>query len=207
MRRRCIGFLHHALDLFKLFHQMKLRGQAASGINQHHVLAARFARSHGVKSHSGGVTAFLADDLDGIAVRPHRQLFARCGPEGIGCSQQHRRTIIGQVFSELTNGCGLTRAIHTGHHDDGGLLLSNHQRLFERLEQLRQRFGQYVSDGDGVRHAAAGDPALDFIEQIVCGLDAGVGHQQGGFEVFVQRIVDLRPAENRRNAGAGLAQT
>ena len=85
VRRSSIGFLHHALDFFQLFHQVQLGGQAAGCIDQHHISAAGFARRHGIKTDRSRIATFLADDFNGIALRPHSQLLAGRGPEGV-CS-------------------------------------------------------------------------------------------------------------------------
>ncbi len=138
MWRRCIGFLHHALDLFQLFHQMKLRRQTPGGIDQHHIPAARLAGAHGIKRHSRRVAAFLADDFYRVAVGPDAELLARGGAEGVGRGQQHRRTFGRQVFGELADGRGFACAIDAGHHDDGGLLLAYDQRLLKGFEQSGQ---------------------------------------------------------------------
>jgi hypothetical protein len=54
--------------------------------------------------------------------------------------------------------------------------------------------------------AAVLDAALEVVEQMLRGLDAGVGHQQGRFQFLVQRVVNARAGEHGGNAGAGLAQ-
>ena len=131
MRRGGISLLHHALDFFQLFHQMQLGWQPARGIDQHHILAAGFASAYRVKAHRCRVTALLADDLYRIAVGPDAELFACCGPKGVGCSQKHRCAFVGQMPGELADGRGFTGSIDPRHHDDGRLLLANHQGLFE----------------------------------------------------------------------------
>ena len=107
---------------------------------------------------------------------------------------------------EFANRGGFARAVDAGDHDDGGREFANHQRLFQRLEQRGDRFDQRVFDGDGVRHAAVFDAAAYVGEQVFSRLDAGVGHEQGGFQVFVELLVDLAAGEDAGDAGAGLAQ-
>jgi hypothetical protein len=50
------------------------------------------------------------------------------------------------------------------------------------------------------------DASAQVVEQELGGLHAGVGHQQRGLELFIERIVDLRVDEHGLDAGAGLAQ-
>jgi len=45
-------------------------------------------------------------------------------------------------------------------------------------------------------HAAFLDPALDVCEQVLRGAHAGIGHQQGGFKVFVELVVDPAASED-----------
>ena len=130
VRRSRIGFGDDAADFFQLFHQVQLRWQASGGIDQHHVFAPCFAGGDGVKTHGGRVAAFLADDFDQIAVGPHRELLARRSAEGVGSGQQHAGAFVGQVLGQLANRGGFARAIDAGHHDDGGLVLTDDQRFF-----------------------------------------------------------------------------
>ena len=101
---------------------------------------------------------------------------------------------------------GFAGAVDTGDHDHGGLVLAYHQRLFQRLEQQRQRLDQRILDRHGMRHAAVLDAALDIGQQVFGRLHAGVGHQQRGFQVFVERVVNATAGKNAGNAGAGIAQ-
>jgi hypothetical protein len=53
---------------------------------------------------------------------------------------------------------GLAGAVDARHHDHGGGVLANHQRLFQRAQQVGQGVGQQALDGGGsvvlVLHAA-----------------------------------------------------
>jgi hypothetical protein len=119
-----------ALDLLQLLHQVQLRRQAAGGVGDDDVAAARAAGGHGIEAHRRRVAAFLADDLDAVAVGPHRELFARGGAEGVGRGQQHLVVGLGQVARELADAGGLAGAVDARHHDHRGLVAwADHQRL------------------------------------------------------------------------------
>jgi hypothetical protein len=63
-----------------------------------------------------------------------------------------------------------------------------------------------VSDGGRIGGTAVLDAALQIGQQVLGGLDAGIGQQQRGLQILVERLVDLRPGEHLSQAGAGLAQ-
>ncbi len=206
VRRARLGLLHHPPDLAQLLHQVKLGGQAAGGVDDHHVLAARAAGVDGVEAHGRRIAAFLADDLHGVAVGPDRELLARRGAEGVGCGQQHRGAFVGQVPGQLADGGRLAGPVDARHHDHGGLLGADHQRLFQRLEQLGEHLGEDVLDLHRPGRAGGGDLALDFLQQVLGRLHAGVGHQQRRLQLLVEVIVDLAAGEDLGDAGTGLAQ-
>jgi hypothetical protein len=66
-------------------------------------------------------------------------------------------------------------------------VLTNHQGFFERAQQVGQGVGQQALDGGGVGGFGVLDAALEIGQQPLRGLDAGVGKQQGFFELFVER--------------------
>ena len=113
---------------------MQLRGQAAGGVDQHHVLAARFASGHGVEAHGGGVAPVLADDVYRVS-EPLRAHFRSRGPDvqlltrgcakGVGSGQQHSRTVAGQMAGEFANGRGFACAVDACDHDNCGFIQSN----------------------------------------------------------------------------------
>ena len=76
----------------------------------------------------------------------------------------------------------------------------------QRHQQRGDGLGQQALDGARVGGFGFLHAALEIGQQVVRGLHAGVGQQQGGFQFFVERVVDLRAGEHRGDAGAGLAQ-
>ncbi len=185
---------------------MDLRWQAPGGIDQHHITATRFAGSHGIKAQCSRVAACAADDFDHIAIGPYGQLLARCGAEGVCRSQQHALPSLAQVLGELADGGGFARTVYARHHDDGGRVLANHQRLLQGLQQV----GNGVCQQGAHLHRFAGARRPDALAQIrqqeVGGLHARIGHEQGGFQLFVQRFVYLADAKCRADIAAGFFQ-
>ena len=201
-----VGLGHHAADLGQLLHQVLLRWQAAGGVDQHHVLAARAAGAHGVEAHGRRVGALLADDLDLVAVGPHGQLLARRGAEGVGRRQQHAGASVGEMLGQLADAGGLAGAVDAGHHDHGGVVHAHHQRLFQRRQHVRDGVLQQGLDLCRVGGARFLHAAAQVIQQELGRRHAGIGHQQRGFQVFVQRLVDLRAGEDGGDAAPGALQ-
>ena len=112
----------HAFDLFDLFHQMQLRGQAPGGIGQHDIDAARGRRLYGVVHHRSGVAPGLADDGNVIARAPFGQLLACRGAKGVAGGQQHGFTLRLPIMREFADGGGFARAIHPREQDHRGLV-------------------------------------------------------------------------------------
>jgi hypothetical protein len=73
-------------------------------------------------------------------------------------------------------------------------------------EQLGDSVDQQRLDGERLGRASLLDAPLQVGKQELGRLDAGIGHQQRGLELLVERIVDLRAGKDLGNARAGLAQ-
>jgi hypothetical protein len=70
------------------------------------------------------------------------------------------------------------------------------QGLFQGGQQLCQQVGQNVSNLRWVAGASGLHLAPDFVQQPLGGGYAGVGHEEGGFKLFVQRVVDAGAGED-----------
>jgi hypothetical protein len=147
-----------------------------------------------------------AVSFHGIAIGPDGELLARRGAERIRCREQHGSAFVGQVLRQLADRGGFAGAVDPGHHDHRRLELADHQRLFQRTQQFRERCDQDVLDLHRPGRAARSDPALHVSQQEFCRLDAGIRQQQRAFQLLVEVVVDLRTGEDLRDVGAGLAQ-
>ncbi|MDE1190767.1 MAG: hypothetical protein PW786_01275 [Arachidicoccus sp.] len=106
------------------------------------------------------------------------------------------------MLCQLADAGGLTRAVDAGDHHHERLRAAEHQRFFQRLEQVDQQRAQRRFDLLGIGEALGAHFFAQRFEQEFGGIDARVRHQQRGFELFVQVLVDLRADEN-----AGQART
>ena len=137
----------------------------------------------------------MADDFYRIALRPDGELLAGGRAEGVCGGQQHGGALVGQAVCQFANRGGLARAVDTGDHDDRGQLRAEDERFFQGREQL----GQTVNEQgfELCRRFSLGvfGLAAQIGNQGLRGGDTGVGHQQGAFQVFKQRLVNARAAK------------
>jgi hypothetical protein len=87
-------------------------------------------------------------------------------------------------------------------HDD--------QSLTPEQYLQKHQIAYYMRDVVGLLLKARDDHPLNFIadyfSEVLGGTHASVGHQQGGLQLFVKRIVYLRAGEYTGDVAAGLAQ-
>ena len=86
-------------------------------------------------------------------------------------------------------------------------MLADHQLLFQRLQQFGNGIGQQGAHLRRIGGLGGLDAALEVFQQVFGGLHAGIGHEQGGFEVFVEFLVDSGAGKDGGDAAAGAAQT
>ena len=79
-------------------------------------------------------------------------------------------------------------------------------QIATNAQQVGDGFGQQAAHLLHVGRHLSLDAATQVLKQELGRLHAGVGHQQRGFQLFVERIVDLRVDEHGLDAGACLAQ-
>ncbi|MCY1229692.1 hypothetical protein D9M72_420680 [compost metagenome] len=185
---------------------MQLRRQAAGGIGHHDVDAARLGRVHRVEDHRGRVAAFLRHHGDVVALAPDRQLLARGGTEGVAGGQQHLLVIALEVLAQLADAGGLAGAVDARDHHHHWLLAAQRHGLFQRAQQLGQQLAQCRLDAFSGLDALGLDALAQLAQQVLGGFDAGIGHQQRGFQFLEQGLVDLDADEQRADVAAGLGQ-
>ena len=110
------------------------------------------------------------------------------------------------MLGELADGGGFARAVHAHHHQHGGVLATDVERLLQGTEQIGQRVGEQAANLGGRFGAGRFHAPTQISQQRGGGGHAGVGHDEGRFEFFVQRFVDLAAAEQAADARAGFAQ-
>ena len=206
-----MGLLDHAAYLGDFFHQMELRRQAARSVGEHHVDLAGTGGVDGVEHHRCRIAGFLGDDDDAISFAPGRQLLAGRGAKGVAGGQQNALALALEVLGQLADGSGFAGAVDARNHDHERLVAAGVQRLFKWREQGLQALGQSRTQLGGGFQLVALDRGLEFGQQPVCRVDAAIRHQQCGFQIVEQLVVDLRPTEElgqrgvERVAGAGKA--
>jgi hypothetical protein len=125
----------HAADLLQLLHQVQLRRQAAGGVGDDHVAAARRPALTASKVTAAGSPPSWLTISTGCG-RPTRQLLARGGAEGVGRGQQHLLVGAGQVPRELADGGGLAGAVDADDHDHRRRVLRRPQAALQRRSRL-----------------------------------------------------------------------
>ncbi len=210
MRPLRLHFLDHPAHLGDFFHQVQLGGQAAGGVSQDDVDAARLGGGDGVEDDRRRVAAVLGDDRHVVAFTPGLQLLPRCRPEGIAGSQQNALALILEILGQLADGGGLAGPVDAGDHDDERFVGADIQRLFEGLENIEEGIGQSLLDAFRRIQLVAFGAGLEIIEQILGRFDAHIAGQEQGFQVFQQFVVNLAPGEQGLEfaapLSAGLAQ-
>lgn len=155
-----------------------------------------------VEDHRGRVAAFLLHDGHVVAFAPDRQLFARRGTESIARGEQHRLFEALQMLRELADAGRLAGTVHARDHHHERLRAAEYERLLERRQQLDEQVAQRALHLLRVGQAAHPHLFAQRAEQVLGRVDARIGHQQRGFELLVQRVVDLRVHEYAGDARA-----
>jgi hypothetical protein len=96
-----LGLLDHPAHLGDFFHQVQLGRQAAGGVGQHDVDAARLGGGNGIEDHGRRVAGFLRDDRHVVALAPGLQLLAGSGAEGVAGGQQHALALAWKYLASL----------------------------------------------------------------------------------------------------------
>ena len=206
VRGGAVGFADDATDFFQLFHQVQLSGQAARGIDHDHASTACAAGVDGVVCHGGGVAALLGNDADVIAAAPFDQLLARGGAEGIACGQQDARALALEGMGQLADGGGFACAVDASDHDDERLGLLQVKGAFQRPQMIGQQGAQCGFDFGWVFDAFFAYAGAQCGQELFCGLQPGIGHDQRGLEFLEQVFVDFDADEQAAQALPGARQ-
>jgi len=106
------------------------------------------------------------------------------------------------VLGQLADGGRLAGAVDARDHHHERLRTAEHERLLERRQQFDEQVAQRALHLLRVGQAAHPHLFAQRAEQVLGRVDAGIGHQQRGFELLVQRVVDLRVHEYAGDARA-----
>lgn len=200
------GFLlNHTLDLTELIHQAGLVLQAARGIHQHGVDAFLLAGLNRIKGDRSGVGALLLGThrLHAHAVTPGGQLLRSGRAEGIGGAQNQGLTVRNHHAGNLTDGRGLTHAVHANdqHHAGvavatGGLQLAVHVGA----DNLHELLSKHLLHGGGVIRTLNAHALLQGLNQAGGRLGTQVSQQQGLLNLVPHILVDAVARQQGKQA-------
>ena len=108
---------YHVADFRKLSHQIFLRVKSACRVHQQHVRSAGGCGVAGVEDDRGRVLPAASDDITAYSLSPYRQLFHRCGPESVSCSQDNLLALLLELIGQLGNGGGFSRSVYPRYED------------------------------------------------------------------------------------------
>ena len=120
MRSTFERLILRTVDAAKLFHEVRLRGQASGRVTDDNVNAAGFGGAHRIKNNGGGVAARLRNHFDTVALAPDGELLARGGAERVACCENDGLTFLGKEFGQFADCCRFACAVNPRHHDDEG---------------------------------------------------------------------------------------
>ena len=107
-----------APHLRELFHQIRLRVQAAGGVDDHDVAAARLRRLDRVVGDGRGVAAARgADEVCAGALRPDLELLLGRRTERVGRRDDNREPVLRELRRELADRRRLPRAVDADDED------------------------------------------------------------------------------------------
>ena len=153
--------LDHAAHLRELLHQVRLRVQAAGGVDDRDVLAARAGGLDGVVGDRGRVGSLRRADEVGLrAVGPDLELLLGRGAPGVGGAEEDGAVVLAQLLRQLPDRRRLAGAVDADDEDDA------------RAGGQVQRAGLAEHLGDLLRERAVQ------VGQVVAGLEPA--HELGG---------------------------
>ena len=111
----------HAAHLGELLHEVRLRVEAAGGVDDDDVAAARRRRVERVVRDGGRVAAALgADEVRARALRPDLELLLRRGAVRVGRGDEDGAAVLGELRGELADRRRLAGAVDADDEDHGG---------------------------------------------------------------------------------------
>ena len=206
MGRRIVQLLHHPHHLLELLHQVALVLQAASGIGDQHVSPAGAGSLDGVINDGSGVgTGVLGNHRNVVALTPHLQLLDGGSTEGIASGQHHALALGLELLGQLADGGGLADAVHADHQDDVRLLAGvDHQGLLDLGQHLAHILFEQTVERLGVLELLAVRVLYQPLDDAGGGVDAKIGGQQLGLQLFEQIVIDLLAAEQAEETGTDI---
>ena len=137
----------HAPNLAELVHQVRLRVQAAGGVDEDDVAAPALRGGDRIEGDRGGIGALRrADEVRPRALGPDLELLVGRGAERVGGADEDRTAVRREPVGELADRRRLARAVHADDEHDTRVLVDRQRgRLAEqRRDLLDQGVGEIV---------------------------------------------------------------
>ena len=177
----------------ELLHQPRLVLQAAGGVREHDIDAARLRGLQRVEDDGRRVCAGLLGDHRHVVARaPGLQLLDGGGPVSVAGSEQHLQAFRLVAPRELADRRGLAGAVHADHEDEErSPAAGNDERAGSRPQDLGQGLLQGRPSAGGVGNGLAPQAPAEPFDDSFRGLDADVGEQQLLLEFGDDGVVEL----------------
>jgi len=181
--------------------------QSTGGVCNQDVDVTRLCSLQAIVYHRGRVRSLLlCNDRYVVALTPGLQLLDSGGPEGIAGGQHDFQTLLLETMGEFTDGRGLAGTVDANHQYDVG---TNTRRNLQYLAPGREYRLHVIAQGShqcfGIIELFAGDLFGQAINDLAGGLDTHIGHQQPGFDLFQQFIVNRLAAQHQVGDSVGEA--
>ncbi len=179
--------------LLELAHEVDLRVQAAGGVHEHDVGAARARRGHAVEDDGGRVgVGPLLDDLAADTLGPLVELLDGGGAERVAGHHERGLPHLLEAPGDLADGRRLAGAVHADHEDDGRR--SDTSMRWRSGSSGRSGLGDHVGElvlerllGLDLLGRAA---LLELVDDLDGAVDADVGGDQRLLGLLVESPVD-----------------
>jgi len=188
-------------DLPHLLHQLGVDGEAAGGVDDHHVAPEAAGLGQAAPGHVERIALTGrdhvvggAEDRHGVLLGQRAQLLDGGRALEVGADQQRVAALLLEPAGQLGRAGGLARALEAGHEDDGRRLRGVRdadrlaaqgldQLLVDDVDDLLRRVQRLVQVGADATLADAGHQVADDLE-----VDVGLEQRQAD---LAQDLVDL----------------
>jgi len=205
MRRVRVQLAQHAADLAEFGHQALLGVQAAGGVGDQHVDAARLRHLQCFECDRGGIRVLpLRDHGHAVPITPGLQLCDSRGAERVAGRQHQAAAFILVTPRQLADGGGLADAVDANGEDHERLAAGiDLQRLRHRHQHRHQVCTQGAQQRGRIGEFARLHPLAQAFDQLRAGGHPDIGGEQRGLDVVEQVVVEDRVAAEQFGDVAG----
>ena len=178
------------VDLGQLVHQVCLVVQAARGVHDDDIAAARLGRGDRVKHDRRRIGSLaVAHNVRARALCPDFELVGRRRAEGVRRTQHDLFVLADIAGGQFADGRGLAHAVDADHQNDRGFARNVKRLIVQHVvgQHLAQQVAQLGRGGDLLELGAL----FHLGDDLRGGLRAHVGQDERFFQFFEQIRVDL----------------